>query len=135
MMDRPQNQLFGRLTQSMSSGKKITDLLDDPQNTLGVVFDVIMKDLGFGYTFKDCLSLARVILSKKNKISASMRSEIIRDSGGTCCICGRKAPDVPIEVDHIVPRSRGGLTEKRNLRVLCRDCNVGKSDKHFAVKG
>lgn len=32
-------------------------------------------------------------------------------------------------VDHIVPRSKGGSCEQKNLAVCCRECNRAKSDK------
>lgn len=31
-------------------------------------------------------------------------------------------------VDHIVPRSQGGLTEQRNIAIVCRRCNEDKDD-------
>lgn len=34
--------------------------------------------------------------------------------------------DPNINVDHIVPRSRGGLTVEENLQVICRSCNKSK---------
>jgi len=34
-----------------------------------------------------------------------------------------------LELDHIVPVSRGGLTEETNLVTACVDCNAGKTDK------
>lgn len=46
----------------------------------------------------------------------------------TCQYCGRKAPEVALEIDHIVPRAKGGTNDKKNLTVACRDCNQGKSD-------
>jgi hypothetical protein len=49
----------------------------------------------------------------------------------TCCSCGRAArPDgVLLEVDHIVPRSRGGTNTLENLQTLCKKCNLGKSNR------
>ena len=48
----------------------------------------------------------------------------------TCQICGSSAKDgVRLEVDHIVPVSKGGKTEMSNLQTLCERCNRGKRDK------
>src|SRR5262245_52949793 len=44
----------------------------------------------------------------------------------TCQICGRKAPEVPLEIDHIIPVSKGGTNDASNLQALCFDCNRGK---------
>jgi len=36
----------------------------------------------------------------------------------TCQYCGRKAPEVVLEVDHVFPQSKGGKDEMDNLVVL-----------------
>ena len=48
-----------------------------------------------------------------------------------CLSCGRSARDdgVLLEVDHIIPRSRGGSDDMINLQTLCKKCNIGKSNK------
>jgi hypothetical protein len=49
----------------------------------------------------------------------------------TCCSCGRSTREdgVLLEVDHILPRSRGGTDELSNLQTLCKKCNIGKSNR------
>ena len=44
-----------------------------------------------------------------------------------CMLCG--ANDVPMELDHFYPLSRGGADEAYNWIMLCQDCNRKKSDK------
>src|SRR5688500_14944989 len=55
-----------------------------------------------------------------------LRYRILMRDGFTCQYCGRRAPDVVLEVDHLVPRSRGGRTVPSNLVAACFDCNQGK---------
>ena len=43
-----------------------------------------------------------------------------------CGLCGARNS---LEIDHIVPRSRGGTNHWTNLSVLCRSCNASKNDK------
>jgi HNH endonuclease len=45
----------------------------------------------------------------------------------TCFYCGRRAPEVKLEVDHVDPRSNGGASTPENLVATCFDCNRGKS--------
>lgn len=45
--------------------------------------------------------------------------------GGKCCICGSNEN---LEFDHIIPISKGGATTLRNLQILCKNCNIKKSD-------
>ena len=44
-----------------------------------------------------------------------------------CMLCG--AEDVPLELDHFYPLSRGGVDADHNWILLCQDCNRKKSDK------
>jgi hypothetical protein len=53
----------------------------------------------------------------------------------TCEYC--RAPEIvfnlPFEVEHITPQSRGGETTEDNLALSCRSCNLYKSDHVSAV--
>jgi len=47
--------------------------------------------------------------------------------GRTCAYCGKT--DVPLEVEHIVPKSRGGTDRVSNLTISCRTCNLKKGNQ------
>ena len=66
---------------------------------------------------------------KREPISKKIRFEVFKRDKFTCQYCGRMAPDVILEVDHIDPVSKGGSNDILNLITSCRDCNRGKSDK------
>ncbi|MBO5511317.1 MAG: HNH endonuclease [Clostridia bacterium] len=60
-----------------------------------------------------------------------LRYEILRRDGFKCQICGATADDgVKLHVDHIKPVSKGGKTERNNLRTLCERCNLGKGAEY-----
>jgi len=42
----------------------------------------------------------------------------------TCAYCGAK--DVPLEIEHVVPKANGGTDRVSNLTVSCRECNQKK---------
>ncbi len=44
-----------------------------------------------------------------------------------CAYCGKT--DVPLEVEHIVPKSRGGSDRVDNLTISCRECNQEKGNQ------
>lgn len=49
--------------------------------------------------------------------------------GGKCAICGRHFEFEDMQADHIKPWSKGGRTVPENCQMLCRDCNIKKSNK------
>lgn len=59
----------------------------------------------------------KIILSRKN---------ILRRDGHRCQYCGRG--DVPLTLDHIHPRSKGGEDSWENLVAACVKCNNRKGD-------
>ncbi len=64
----------------------------------------------------------------KRAIPLSTRFEVFKRDKFTCQYCGKKPPDVTLEVDHIIATSKGGKTTLGNLKTSCFDCNRGKSD-------
>lgn len=56
------------------------------------------------------------------------REYIIARDGGTCHLCGKKPLRHLIELDHLVPLSKGGNHTADNLRVSCRRCNRVRND-------
>lgn len=60
-------------------------------------------------------------------LSVRTRFEIFKRDDFTCHYCGRRSPDVVLEVDHIVATANGGGDDTMNLITSCWDCNRGKS--------
>jgi len=70
------------------------------------------------------------VTKQRRLLNDSLRYDILRRDGFRCQICGATAKDgYKLHVDHIVPVSKGGLTEPSNLRTLCERCNMGKGAK------
>jgi hypothetical protein len=65
----------------------------------------------------------------QRSIPVRLRVDILERDNYTCQMCGAKAPDVKLEIDHKTPRAKGGTNDPENLQVLCKDCNIGKSDR------
>lgn len=68
----------------------------------------------------------RTLMTKK------LREFIKNRDNYTCCTCGNSTnaePNLLLEIDHIIPVSKGGLTEESNLQTLCWKCNRSKSNK------
>lgn len=65
-------------------------------------------------------------MDKRKTISKKTRFEVFKRDKFTCQYCGKMAPDVILEVDHIKPVAEGGTNDIMNLVTACRDCNRGK---------
>jgi 5-methylcytosine-specific restriction endonuclease McrA len=60
------------------------------------------------------------------EISLSRRNVLHRDNY-TCQYCGERRHDLTI--DHIMPRSKGGIDSWENVVAACLKCNVKKGDR------
>lgn len=70
--------------------------------------------------------------TQRQMMTNDLREAIKKRDNYTCCICGNSVfnePNLLLEVDHIVPISKGGKTEASNLQTLCWRCNRSKSNK------
>jgi len=69
-------------------------------------------------------------LLDEEPIPDSLRYLVLKAAGGRCCqLCGIAVKERPLDVDHIIPRSRGGNTELANLQALCSKCNRSKRNQ------
>jgi 5-methylcytosine-specific restriction endonuclease McrA len=59
------------------------------------------------------------------------RAGVLRRDGRLCMYCGKRADTI----DHVVPRSRGGLHSWENCVAACRPCNSRKADRLLAELG
>ena len=53
-----------------------------------------------------------------------VREYLLEKCGRRCAYCGKE--HVPLEIEHIVPRSRGGSNRISNLTLACHECNQAK---------
>ena len=49
-----------------------------------------------------------------------------RVAAGKCGYCGASVPPKELTMDHVIPLTRGGRSEKNNLMPCCKDCNTKK---------
>lgn len=61
------------------------------------------------------------------QLSKEQRFRVLHRDKFTCQYCGRSAPDVVLQVDHVHPVSKGGGNHISNLTTACQECNEGKS--------
>lgn len=71
-------------------------------------------------------------MGNRKSLSKKTRFEVFKRDHFTCQYCGRMAPDVILEVDHIKPVAEGGTNSMINLITSCRDCNRGKGKRRIS---
>ena len=62
-----------------------------------------------------------------------VRECLLEKWGRACAYCG--TDNTPLEIEHIVPRSRGGSDRVSNLALSCTDCNRAKGNRTAAEYG
>jgi 5-methylcytosine-specific restriction enzyme A len=77
---------------------------------------------------------SKIKLKKQTRsryIPASIRVSVLNRDKYKCVFCGRNSQQIELEVDHIIPFSKGGSNDISNLQTLCFDCNRGKGVRRF----
>lgn len=69
--------------------------------------------------------------ARRRSLSPRLRFAVLRRDNFTCRYCGRKAPFVKLEVDHVVPYTTVRDHTVENLAASCVDCNRGKGARHL----
>lgn len=55
-----------------------------------------------------------------------VREYLLEKWGRKCAYCGKE--NIPLEIEHIVPKSRGGTDRVSNLTLACHECNQKKDN-------
>lgn len=64
----------------------------------------------------------------RNTVKFNRRNIFLRDEN-RCQYCGHKLPTHLLSLDHVMPRSRGGMTTWENIVCACLSCNVKKGGR------
>lgn len=56
-----------------------------------------------------------------------VREYLLEKFNRRCVYCGVQG--IPLQIEHIIPKSRGGTNRIDNLAIACRDCNQKKGNK------
>ena len=65
------------------------------------------------------------------KVSETLQAKIRAQAKNRCGYCLTRQEYVPwiLEIEHIIPKSRGGTDNEENLWLACRSCNLFKSNQ------
>lgn len=72
------------------------------------------------------------IAGQRALMTSALREKIKRRDDYTCKLCGLSAAqecNLLLEIDHVIPLAKGGITSEENLQTLCWKCNRSKGAK------
>lgn len=85
------------------------------------------------YCSRTCLSMDHNFKQRGNKegrrVTTARRRLIMERDNFTCYLCFQVIDKSNVEIDHLVPRSRGGSSAPSNLSVTCLPCNRSRSNR------
>jgi 5-methylcytosine-specific restriction endonuclease McrA len=88
-----------------------------------------LRARGISFEVPLVIRLVRYIrIPRRLRLPCSRRGVLARDRE-TCQYCGIQPGRAHLTVDHVLPRSRGGLTTWDNVVAACRDCNHRKGGR------
>jgi len=111
--------------------------VDDGRSIL--LWDGLPGRRGHFALYKECISklyheykcgvvstgIPTTIMVNRMVIPESLRNEVFDRDDNKCVKCGTTEN---LQIDHMIPFSKGGKTIKSNLQTLCKSCNLGKRD-------
>ncbi len=62
-------------------------------------------------------------------IPGTLRYQVLKRARRRCELCGVFEEEKALELDHIIPRNKGGTDDISNLQALCYSCNAMKRDR------
>lgn len=91
--------------------------------------DVLQKFIKY---LSDNIKFKKSVAGQRALMTPTLRQEIKERDNYTCKKCHNsiyKESNLLLEINHIIPVSKGGLTNKDNLQTLCWKCNRKKGNK------
>lgn len=87
-----------------------------------------VRTVSFEVQVPRVIRLLRYERLPKQELHLNRRNVLARD-GNRCQYCGRHLPTHMLSIDHVLPRSRGGVTSWENLVCACLACNLRKGGR------
>lgn len=86
----------------------------------------------FIYYLAEIIKFRQSIAGQRALMTQKLREKIKKRDNYTCKKCGLsiyKEENLLLEIDHIIPLAKGGITTENNLQTLCWKCNRSKGVK------
>lgn len=119
---------FGNFGKSLE--KFITKMNKEDTNEVGNIKKIEEKIIP---EIKEEVKKEIITTEEKRSIPLGLRYKVLSRDNFKCVRCGRSPATtlgVELHIDHKLPFSIGGKTIFENLETKCKECNLGKSNRH-----
>ena len=102
--------------------------IDIAEQAADILIERLSSDAGI---FKDFINTS--VIPQRTDIQRvepvkSVKERLYKEQNGLCNACGTEFDIWNLEIDHIIPKSKGGGDYYENYQLLCSHCNKMKSD-------
>jgi len=88
----------------------------------------LVRSRSFAFPAPEVIRLVRKVRFWRRRAKLCRKAIFARDRN-VCQYCGKKLPASKLNIDHVVPKSRGGGTTWENLVLSCVRCNHKKDSR------
>lgn len=113
--------LMSRVNNVLAWGRKLT--------IISPVSEVHIETVRFDTQALEKPEISGVEYQQGTLLGYEVREYVLEKWGRKCAYCDVK--DVPLEIEHIIPRSKGGSNRPSNLTLSCVDCNQAKGNQNI----
>jgi site-specific DNA-methyltransferase (adenine-specific) len=103
--------------------------VDIEKQSVNILVERLSDDAGL---FKDFITTNRIPKRsdiKEEAPTATVKQRLYKKQQGKCCGCGLDFDIHNLEIDHIIPKAKGGGDYYENYQLLCGSCNRIKGDR------
>lgn len=109
----------------VSSRRAVCLVLDEKAEVVEAAVDQVLHAASIAVPVPAVVRLRYMVKTPRRTVATVSRRAVFARDDYRCQYCGARADSI----DHVMPRSRGGLHVWENLAAACRPCNTRKRDR------
>ncbi|MDR1975265.1 MAG: HNH endonuclease [Bacteroidales bacterium] len=103
--------------------------IDIEKNSVDILVERLTGDAGIFKNFTSTTLVPQRTDIQEVEPTKSVKERLYKEQNGCCNACGTKFDIWNLEIDHIIPKAKGGNNYYENYQLLCGSCNRIKGDR------
>jgi site-specific DNA-methyltransferase (adenine-specific) len=103
--------------------------IDIEKQSVKILIERLRNDAGLFKDFTATDQIPKRSDVKEEQPTKSVKERLYKEQNGKCNACGQDFELRNLEIDHIIPKSKGGGDYYENYQLLCGSCNRIKGDR------